>query len=213
MQGDAAWSLISGLTKEEAELYLENRRQPGFQLDHRQSDRAPFSRAGQSLWRRPIHDSRRFFHAQREIFRACRLGHQESCREGHPGISRSDLPGLHRHRGRLGRRGDCQWSGEEPRMGCSLWASAIATTTISSGLSAATAIPTRLGPRSMHSCKALRNSTPGTLITAHCHPENSAIDQYRDEGWLDLNDTYTYGIVHAMPAARLRSQTGLCRLC
>jgi hypothetical protein len=34
------------------------------------------------------------------------------------------------------------------------------------------------------------------LFTAHCHPENSAVDQYKDDGWLDLNDTYTYGIVH-----------------
>jgi Protein of unknown function (DUF4038)/Putative collagen-binding domain of a collagenase len=35
-------------------------------------------------------------------------------------------------------------------------------------------------------------------MTAHCHPENSAIDQYRDDGWLDMNTTYTYGIVHGM---------------
>ena len=42
------------------------------------------------------------------------------------------------------------------------------------------------------------------LMTAHCHPENSAIDQYRNEGWLDLNDTYTYGIVHQKLLADLR---------
>lgn len=34
------------------------------------------------------------------------------------------------------------------------------------------------------------------LMTAHCHPENSAADQYGDSGWLDLNTTYTYEIVH-----------------
>src|ERR1039458_4191883 len=34
------------------------------------------------------------------------------------------------------------------------------------------------------------------LLTAHCHPENSAVDQYKDSGWLDLNTTYTYEIVH-----------------
>jgi hypothetical protein len=34
------------------------------------------------------------------------------------------------------------------------------------------------------------------LFTAHCHPENSAVDQYKNDGWLDLNTTYTYGIVH-----------------
>ncbi len=36
------------------------------------------------------------------------------------------------------------------------------------------------------------------LFTAHCHPENSAIDQYKNDGWLELNVTYTYGIVHRM---------------
>jgi hypothetical protein len=30
VQGDAAWSLITGLTDDEAEAYLENRRQKGF---------------------------------------------------------------------------------------------------------------------------------------------------------------------------------------
>ena len=36
------------------------------------------------------------------------------------------------------------------------------------------------------------------LFSAHCHPENSAVDQYKNDGWLDLNTTYTYGIVHRM---------------
>jgi hypothetical protein len=36
------------------------------------------------------------------------------------------------------------------------------------------------------------------IFTAHAHPENSAIDQYRDDGWLNLNTTYSYNIVHGM---------------
>jgi len=35
IQGDAPWSLISGLTNEQAEMYLENRRREGIQLRHR----------------------------------------------------------------------------------------------------------------------------------------------------------------------------------
>jgi hypothetical protein len=34
------------------------------------------------------------------------------------------------------------------------------------------------------------------LFTAHCHPENSAVDRYGLGGWLDINSTYTYEIVH-----------------
>jgi len=34
------------------------------------------------------------------------------------------------------------------------------------------------------------------LFTAHCHPENSAVDRYGAGGWLDFNTTYTYEIVH-----------------
>jgi hypothetical protein len=34
------------------------------------------------------------------------------------------------------------------------------------------------------------------LFTAHCHPENSTINQYSSCGWLDFNTTYTYAIVH-----------------
>lgn len=34
------------------------------------------------------------------------------------------------------------------------------------------------------------------LFTAHCHPENSAVDHYGQGGWLDINSTYTYEIVH-----------------
>jgi hypothetical protein len=34
------------------------------------------------------------------------------------------------------------------------------------------------------------------LVTAHVHPEASAVEQYEGDAWLTLNQTYTYGIVH-----------------
>ena len=34
------------------------------------------------------------------------------------------------------------------------------------------------------------------LVTAHVHPECSAVEEYRGDAWLTLNQTYTYGIVH-----------------
>ena len=50
----------------------------------------------------------------------------------------------------------------------------------------------------MPSCKGIKEFDKRHIFTAHCHPENSALDQYAQEGWVDLNTTYTYNIVHGM---------------
>jgi len=34
------------------------------------------------------------------------------------------------------------------------------------------------------------------LMSAHCEPEHSALEDWSSGGWLDFNTTYTYGIVH-----------------
>ncbi len=34
------------------------------------------------------------------------------------------------------------------------------------------------------------------LMSAHCEPEHSAVEDWSSGGWLDFNVTYTYGIVH-----------------
>lgn len=34
------------------------------------------------------------------------------------------------------------------------------------------------------------------LITAHVHPDASPVEEYEDDGWLSLNQTYSYRIVH-----------------
>lgn len=43
----------------------------------------------------------------------------------------------------------------------------------------------------------LRLADDHHLITAHVHPENSPVDQYSGDDWLTLNQTYSYGLVHA----------------
>jgi hypothetical protein len=42
----------------------------------------------------------------------------------------------------------------------------------------------------------IRESDKRHLFTAHCHPENSAVERYGSGGWLSFNSTYTYEIVH-----------------
>ena len=42
----------------------------------------------------------------------------------------------------------------------------------------------------------LRSTGITTPFTAHVHPEDSPIEAFVGAGWLDVNPTYTYGIVH-----------------
>jgi hypothetical protein len=44
--------------------------------------------------------------------------------------------------------------------------------------------------------EGIRSAGVGTPFTAHVLPECSPVDEYAGEGWLDVNVTYTYGIVH-----------------
>src|SRR6185295_7210509 len=46
--------------------------------------------------------------------------------------------------------------------------------------------------------QGLRDAGVTTLFTGHTHPEFSAADTFAGSDWLDLNITYTYGIVHRM---------------
>ena len=50
----------------------------------------------------------------------------------------------------------------------------------------------------------IRESDTRHLFTAHCHPENSAVDRYDSGGWLDFNTTYTYRDCAPETAGRLQ---------
>ncbi len=84
IQGDAPWSLISGLTNEEAELYLENRRQKGFNsiivnlIEHK--FRGPVNRFGEGPFTTPgdfsTPNEKYFQHADWVIRKAAEKGIQ-----------------------------------------------------------------------------------------------------------------------------------------
>jgi hypothetical protein len=44
--------------------------------------------------------------------------------------------------------------------------------------------------------QGLRSAGVTTPFTAHVHPEHSPVDVFPGADWLDVNPTYTYGIVH-----------------
>ncbi len=197
VQGDAAWSLISGLTREEAEKYLEARRRQGFNsvivnlIEHK--FRGPVNRYNEGPFTTPGNFSapneKYFEHADWVIRKAQEKGIQVflapiylgyiGTEEGWIEELRANGPEKARNWGRyVGKRyrdfDNILWiiGGDRNPDAARAEVDAVA--------------------------QGLREADDRHLITAHCHPENSAIDQYKDEGWLDLNDTYTYNIVHDM---------------
>jgi len=197
VQGDAGWSLISGLTKDEAELYLEKRRQQGFNsiivnlIEHQ--FRGPVNRYGEGPFTAPgdfsTPNEKYFAHADWVIRKAAEKGIQVflapvylgyiGTQDGWIEEALSNGPEKCRNWGRyVGKRyrdfDNVVWliGGDRNPEKARVDVDAIV--------------------------QGIKEFDTRHIFTAHCHPENSAIDQYREEGWLDLNTTYTYNIVHQM---------------
>lgn len=194
-QGDAAWSLISGLTKEDAEKYLEARRRQGFNsiivnlIEHK--FHGPVDRYGAAPFITPgdfsTPNEKYFAHADWVIRKAQEKGivvFLAPIYLGYIGLDEgwvdeliANGPEKARNWGRyVGKRyrdfDNIVWIIGGDRN----------PDTAREDVDAVAA--------------GIKETDDRHLLTAHCHPENSAIDQYANEGWLDLNSTYTYGIVH-----------------
>ena len=195
VQGDAAWSLISGLTKEEATQYLDARRRQGFNsvivnlIEHQ--FRGPVNRYGDGPFTIPgdfsTPNEKYFQHADWVIRKAQENGIQVflapiylgyiGTKEGWIEELQANGPEKARNWGRyVGKR----YRGFDNI----LW------------IIGGDRNPDKARDSVDAVAQGIKETDDRHLLTAHCHPENSAVDQYRNEGWLDLNDTYTYGIVH-----------------
>jgi hypothetical protein len=197
VQGEAAWSLISGLTKEESEVYLEDRRQKGFNsiivnlIEHK--FRGPVNRYGEGPFTTPgdfsTPNEKYFEHADWVIRKAAEKGIQVFLAPIYLGYIGTDEgwveeaiangPEKCRNWGRyVGKR--------YAKFDNLVW------------LIGGDRNPDKSREDVDAVVQGIREFDTRHILTAHCHPENSALDQYKQEGWLDLNDTYTYGIVHGM---------------
>jgi hypothetical protein len=197
VQGDAAWSLISGLTSEEAEKYLEDRRSKGFNsvivnlIEHQ--FRGPVDRYGQNPFTVPgdfsTPNEKYFAHADWVIRKAAEKGIQVflapvylgyiGTNEGWVKEVLANGPEKSRDWGRyVGKRyasfNNIVWLIGGDRN----------PDTAREGVDAIV--------------QGIKEFDKRHIFSAHCHPENSALDQYAQEGWVDLNTTYTYNIVHSM---------------
>jgi hypothetical protein len=197
VQGEAAWSLISGLTKEEAEVYLEDRRQKGFNsiivnlIEHK--FRGPVNRYGEGPFKTPgdfsTPNEKYFEHADWVIRKAAEKGIQVFLAPIYLGYIGTDEGWVE----------EALTNGPEK---CRSWGRYVGKRYASFDnlvwLIGGDRNPEKAREDVDSIVQGIKEFDTRHIFTAHCHPENSAIDQYKEDGWLDLNDTYTYGIIHGM---------------
>ena len=197
VQGDAPWSLISGLTRDEVDSYLEHRQRQGFNsiivnlIEHK--FRGPVNRFGEGPFTTPgdfsVPNEKYFAHADWVIRRAGERGFQVFLAPIYLGYIGTEEG----------------WVEEALKNGpekCRAWGRYVGKRYRDFN----NLVWLIGGDRNPNTARedvdavvaGIKEFDTRHLITAHCHPENSALDQYKSEGWLDLNTTYTYNIVHQM---------------
>lgn len=195
VHGDTAWSLISGTTSEEAERYLDNRQRKGFNaiivnlIEHQ--FHGPVNRYGEGPFTTPgdfsTPNEKYFARADRVIRQASDKGIQVFLAPvylGYPGTKEGWIEEVlangvekcrawGRYVGQRYRRFDnIVWlMGGDRNPGEALaHVNAVAA--------------------------GIKEADGKHLFTAHCLPEASPAEQYGQGGWLDVNTTYSYSIVH-----------------
>ncbi len=197
LQGDAAWSLIVAMSDAEVEQYLRNRREKGFNtvlvelIEHRFAKKPPFNDAGDAPFATPgdfsTPNEKYFAHADWVIRKAAEygmvvmlapiylgyIGTEEGWIEEILKLEPEKCLAYGRYLGNRYKDFDnliwVMGGDRNPELALEK------VNLIAFGI---------------------RESDKRHLFTAHCHPENSAVDRYDSGGWLDFNTTYTYQIVH-----------------
>jgi hypothetical protein len=196
LQGDAAWSLISGLTKEDVDKYLDARRRQGFNavivnlIEHHFN--GPTNRYGEAPFTTPgdfsTPNEKYFAYADWVIREAADKGFQVLLAPiylGYIGTQEGWIKELTAAGPETARQWGRYVGKRYHDFDNVIWMIG--------------------GDRNPDKARELVDAVADGirdvddhrhLMTAHCHPENSAVDQYGSDGWLDFNTTYTYGIVH-----------------
>ncbi len=215
IQGDAAWSLIVNTTLDGAIHYLDERRALGFNtimvnlLEHLFSSDPPRNLAGDEPFERPgdlgAPQEAYFAHADRVLDEAAARGFLVILAPTYLGYPIPHYPG---YDGRAeGWYDEILGAGID---GCRAWGEYLGRRfgrfdnlvwCIGGDRNPGQA---RAGLDAV--ANGIRAAGGQGLFTAHVHPESSPVDVYPGADWLDLNLTYTYGIVHrALVADWLRT--------
>jgi hypothetical protein len=195
INGDSAWSLIAQLSKEDAEFYMQDRRSRGFNtilvnlIEHRFADKAPADIYGDKPFKVDgdfaTPNEAYFAHADWVLRRACELGLMVLLAPSYAGNNGGDE----------GWYGEMTHSGPEKLLDYGrflgrryagldniIWVQGGDYNPPDKGLVRAIAT-------------GIREADPGALQTAHGGPGTAALDYWRGEPWLDINNVYTYGPV------------------
>jgi Protein of unknown function (DUF4038)/Putative collagen-binding domain of a collagenase len=197
IQGDSPWSLIVGTTNQEAERYLADRRSKGFNtlvvnlIEHKFCKDAPKNKVGEGPFTVSgdfsTPNEKYFTHADWLIRKAAENGMQVLLFPLYLGVKGADegffQEALANGPAKCRRYG--QYVGKRYRdFDNIIW--------VMGG--------DRDPEEALEDVNALalgiREVDQRHLITAHCSSEHSAVEDYAQEGWLDLNSTYTYRLVH-----------------
>ena len=222
IHGDTAWSLIADLTREDVDLYLEDRRARGFNtllvnlIESRFATNAPANAYGQLPFQgRPFeavvalvdlplpcalrherHEPRRrLYNAQRSVFRSCRLGAASSGRGGISGAADAVLRRLRRRQ--QGWYAAMVANGPERLRAIRRISRPALPRLRQHPLGARRRLRSTQKRLVRAIAEGIATFDPRALHTAHCAPETAAIEYWQGEHWLDVNNVYTYGPVYA----------------
>ena len=197
LQGDAPWSLIVVPDQEDAEEYLRIRSRQGFNsiivnlIEHKFAAHPPRNHAGEEPFTTPgdftTPNEKYFAHADWVIRKAAQYGIQvllapiylgyKGTEEGWYEEALANGPEKCLAYGRyLGKR--------YKDFDNIIW------------LMGGDRDPGKALEEVDAVAKGIRGYDHRHLFTAHCAPEHSALDEYAGGGWLNLNTTYTYKLVH-----------------
>lgn len=207
MIGDAAWSLIAQLSRENADLYLEDRRARGFNavlvslVEHKYASHPPANFYGEQPFLTPgdfsTPNERYFQHADWVLERAAAKNMLVLLTPDYLGYDGQD-EGWWKDLIKLGPdklRAWGQFVGKRyARFNNILWVNGGDYTPPDKSIMRAVA-------------EGLREANPAALQTAHNGPETSALDYWSGEDWLAINSVYTYGpIYELMRSQRARAE-------
>lgn len=197
LQGDAAWSLVVGLTKPEVEQYLKDRHDKGFNIlmvnliEHKFCKHPPDNAEGEGPFTTPgdfsTPNEKYFAYADWVIKKAGEYGIQillapiylgyKGTDEGWYEETLTNSPEKCLEYGRyLGKR--------YRDFDNIIW------------LIGGDRNPEKALQRVDLVALGIREYDQRHLFTAHVAPEASPVEQFAAGGWLDFNSTYTYDIVH-----------------
>jgi hypothetical protein len=204
--GDASWSIFVSLTKEEAVRYLDDRQQRGFNtllinlLEYTFSPDPPRNRYGDEPFTTPgdfrTPNPAYFDHARWVLERAAERGFLALLTVCYLGAHHTGWPGSAFYN--EGWAGEVMKNGHD---GCRAYGRFLGQRFGDLDnllwVMGGDRNPGDLLLEVDQMAEGIREADPRHLFTAHCKPESPPVEVYRGSSWLTVNNTYSYGIVHA----------------